>query len=292
MVDVELASNPKIGRFTDAEFRCMLTGVWALAAKASQRGSLTVGGQPATSEDVAHQARCAVSVARRTIDKMVGLGMLDYDADRDCYAVHDWDQINPAPKVDRTAAQRQHRWRGRVRNADRNAVTNGDVTRYVTRDVTPRNAHEVEVEVKKTSSSTTSQKKNARRRAPSRTVDQSSLPDMPSELHGSAHASHRVLRSVWEQRGGDEPTLRGVGLAVAAFPDRDHVMVAREVEHWLIAGRGRQVPCGDVVRRWRSFLKGSPPSTPDRPGDVGVRSDAVRRADAWQDAYGQHGEAA
>lgn len=137
MVHVEIGSSLKVGRFTDAEFRCLVTGVWALAAKTEPRGCLAIGGTPATETDVARQAHCSVTLAKRTIEKMHQLGMLEYDAEHDWYAVHDWDLLNPAPKNDRTNADRQRRYR-----ALRNGVTNGDSNG----PPTPRNAPEVEGE--------------------------------------------------------------------------------------------------------------------------------------------------
>jgi hypothetical protein len=79
MVAVDISTNPKIGRLTDPEFRCLVTGVWPLAAKSDPRGYLLVGRHPATERDVSHQARCAVSVARRTLSKLRELGMLERD---------------------------------------------------------------------------------------------------------------------------------------------------------------------------------------------------------------------
>jgi hypothetical protein len=135
MVDVELASNPKIGRLTDREFRILVSGVWALAAKAEPRGYLVIAGQPATPADVAHQAHCSPAAATATLDKLRQLDMLEFDEDESLERCHDWDEVNPAPKVDQTNAERQRRYRER-RNAERNAL-------HVT-DVTPP---EVEVEV-------------------------------------------------------------------------------------------------------------------------------------------------
>lgn len=136
MVDVELGSNLKIGRFNDGEFRCLITGVWALAAKTEPRGCLSIGGTPATSEDVAHQARCSVALAKRTIEKMVELGMLRYDEEHDWLAIHDWDEVNPAPKRDLTATARQRR---------RRAQGHADVTPDVTPLVTPLSRRDMRV---------------------------------------------------------------------------------------------------------------------------------------------------
>ena len=127
MIAVELGHNQKILRFSDAEFRCLITGVWALAAKTKPRGCLTVGGQPATERDIAGQAHCSVAIAKRTIDKMRALGMLEYDSDCDWFRVHDWDDVQPAPKKDPTNAARQRRHRLKqalARNGKSNAESN------------------------------------------------------------------------------------------------------------------------------------------------------------------------
>jgi hypothetical protein len=134
MVDVELGSNAKVGRFTDAEFRCLVTGVWALAAKADPRGSLIVAGAPATAPDVARQARCSVKIAQATLKRMRNLGMLDGDA-----KVHDWDELNPSP-----GAERSRRWRHK--NVTQSvAQTSRDRHANVTQNVTQA-LLEVEVE--------------------------------------------------------------------------------------------------------------------------------------------------
>lgn len=123
MVDIELGSNPKIGRLNDREFRCLVCGVWALAAKATPRGYLTVAGQPATEQDIAHQGRCSRSVARVTLARLRELGMVEMDSERGLEFCHDWTSLNPEPRPDRTNVERQRRYR-----AARNAVTNGSVT--------------------------------------------------------------------------------------------------------------------------------------------------------------------
>jgi hypothetical protein len=109
MVAVELASNPKIARLSDAEFRCLLTGVWPLAAKARPRGSLRVHQSPAEAADVAHQARSSLAVAKRTLDKLRALGMVERDDALGCETVHDWDKINPSPKASDSPESRRKR---------------------------------------------------------------------------------------------------------------------------------------------------------------------------------------
>lgn len=162
MIEVELSGNPKIARFTDAEFACLVKGVWPLAAKSPVRGRLLVHDQEATPEDVAHQARCSPRVALRTMQKMWQLGMLERDEDMDCVRVHDWEKINPAPKVDRTAAERQAKRRQRL-------ATTRDVTPVSRRDsngshavtVTGVTPPEVEVEVNSSNVGSTSERLRA-----------------------------------------------------------------------------------------------------------------------------------
>lgn len=130
-VDGELGGNPKIGRLTDAQFRCLVTGVWTLAAKASPRGYLVVAGDPFTAQDVAHQAHCSIAVARSTIDKLRRMEMIELDDETGLEFCHDWWTLNPDPKQDSTNAERQARYRDRHNassNGGSNAVTNGQVT--------------------------------------------------------------------------------------------------------------------------------------------------------------------
>ena len=127
MVVNEIAGNPKIARLTDAEFRCLIQGVWPLASKSQPRGYLLVGSLPAEDRDIANQARCSVAVARRTMKKLRELEMVVRDEELGVECCHDWDEINPKPKVDATNAERQRRYRQRLVTL-RNAVTNGDVT--------------------------------------------------------------------------------------------------------------------------------------------------------------------
>lgn len=139
MLEVEIGGNGKVGRLTDAEFRCWIAGVLPLAAKSPIRGCLLVGDMRVEADDVARQARCGVSVATRTLVKLRQLGMVETDEDLGVERVHDFDLHNPAPKKDATNAERQRRYRERLlrryppsRNAVTNAVTNGTETALVT----------------------------------------------------------------------------------------------------------------------------------------------------------------
>lgn len=138
MLDVEAGGNAKLGRLTDAEFRCHITGVLPLAAKSPIRGRLLVGEHKAEAGDVARQARMSVTVARRTIGKLRDLGVIERDEELGCEMVHDFEDWNPAPKKDRTNADRQARYRLRMTeryDASRNGVTNAPVTPTKGREV-------------------------------------------------------------------------------------------------------------------------------------------------------------
>jgi len=147
MVAVELSANPKIGRLTDAEFRCLVGGVWPLAAKANPRGFLLVGALPAEPSDVAHQARCTTPVAARTMAKLRELGMIEMDGPTGWEWVHDWDELNPDPKPsDLPESTRDRKRKSRAGHADvtRDAGTgHADVTSKSPR---ARALPEVEVE--------------------------------------------------------------------------------------------------------------------------------------------------
>lgn len=132
MIDLEAGGNAKLGRLSDAEFRCHITGILPLAAKAPVRGRLLVGDHHATAHDVARQARMSLPIARRTLTKLRDLGVIELDEELGCEMVHDFGEWNPPPKSDRTNAARQARYRERLalrygtsRNAVTESVTNG-----------------------------------------------------------------------------------------------------------------------------------------------------------------------
>jgi hypothetical protein len=77
-------------------------------------------------------ADVTVAEARKAIEVGRALGMLYRDEENDCERVHDWDAVNPAPKQDKTAAERQARRRDRIK-AERDTPV---VTPASRRDVT------------------------------------------------------------------------------------------------------------------------------------------------------------
>lgn len=139
MIDVEIGSNAKIGRFTAAQFQCLVCGVWPLAAKSQPRGCLVVAGQPAIDADIARQARCSTAVARSTLALMRDLLMLETDDETGLEYVHDWHDFNPDPKRSDTPEG----WRERKRR-QRSKAKPADVTRDM--GVTSRDSHAPEVE--------------------------------------------------------------------------------------------------------------------------------------------------
>lgn len=132
-------------------------------------------------------------------------------------------------------------------------------------------------------------KKDARASAPEDEFPE----DLPEHLQTIALAVGRLLKKTALQRGQRKPVTRAaVGHALLTFPDHDHVKVAREVEHWLLHGRGVRKPCADIVTRYRKFLDNSDPAagpplpagvTPmhgPRPGGGGRRLSNAEQVDA------------
>lgn len=107
MVHVDAGRHLKLGHMSPAE-RCAWTlGVLAIAAKARDRGTFTVGDRPADAADVALQANVPKAVATSTLKKARSGGLLVIEDGIE--VVHDFNEHNPAPKFtsDVTAARRQ-----------------------------------------------------------------------------------------------------------------------------------------------------------------------------------------
>lgn len=118
-----------------------------------------------------------------------------------------------------------------------------------------------------------------RKRVASKAVDQDFLPNgVPEQLLDRVEPVLEILGGVHEVRGGNVPTRRGVGLALIAFPERDHVSVARDLEHWTTAGNGVAKPIKDLVRLFRTFLERSPEGSPMRAGAPGMNGAVPRLA--------------
>ncbi len=111
-------------------------------------------------------------------------------------------------------------------------------------------------------------------RPPSKPADPQVLPSgVEGELALRAQSVLDVLAVIQAERGGSAPTLRGVGLAIRRFPDRDHLRVARELEHWALAGSGQRKQVRDWPRTFGTFLDGSQAGDPTRNGEGAARKD-------------------
>ncbi|MDE2468899.1 MAG: hypothetical protein KGL35_09180 [Bradyrhizobium sp.] len=145
MVQHGIGRNRKLHGLTDSEFRAHMAGVLSLASQSPVRGYLLiVAGVEVTAEDVANEAggKVTARVAAAALQKLKDRGVLEWSEEVGAWYVHDWHDLNPGPREDRTNAERQQRFRDRQRNgasnARRNGASNGSVTAC--------NAGEVEVE--------------------------------------------------------------------------------------------------------------------------------------------------
>lgn len=133
------------------------------------------------------------------------------------------------------------------------------------------------------------------KKPPVKTVDQDRLPDdLPAHLHPVVDAVLPRLLAVQDIRGGNVPTRRGVALAIRSHPDRDHLTVANDVEHWATAGRGQNQRVIDWARTYRTFLERTPAGSAPRPAGAGpgplVPLPAERRDEAeakWAEITGR-----
>jgi hypothetical protein len=145
MVDNDIGRSLKLVGLTDSEWRAHVGGVLAIAAKSSIRGRLLIGDERARAEHIAAQAGVKVAAARSCMAKLRAIGVLVEDDEFDCERVHDWDQWNPAPKQDKTAAERQQRRRDKLKNRGASRPGHAPVTLASRRDA--RNVTPTEVEV-------------------------------------------------------------------------------------------------------------------------------------------------
>lgn len=147
MVALDAAANPKIKRLKrkgGKEARwAFFHGVLPIAAKADMRGSFCVGSVPADVDDVVDVADVTLAEAKRMLDLVRELGMLERDEDGIEW-VHDFEVYNPEPKKDPTAAKRARAYRERQRARRDGTVTSHRDGRDANAPVTPP---EVEEEV-------------------------------------------------------------------------------------------------------------------------------------------------
>lgn len=127
MLNVNAGTNEKLAILTDSEYRAHISGVLAVAATAPVRGRLLVGEMEAEPVQIARKAGVTTQAAASALAKLKKVGVLYRDEELDCWAVHDWESLNPEPKKDATAAERQRRYRAR-RKAQRKAIVTPIVT--------------------------------------------------------------------------------------------------------------------------------------------------------------------
>lgn len=146
MVAIGAGTHVKFARLSDSERCAHFLGILSIAAQAPIRGCLLVGEQEAGAAEIAREAGVSKRVASSTLTKLKEIGVLTRDDDLHCWVVHDWSDVNPEPKEDRTNAERQARYRARraKSNGSGNAWHNAVTLRRVTPAVTPP-----EVEVRK-----------------------------------------------------------------------------------------------------------------------------------------------
>jgi hypothetical protein len=168
--------------------------------------------------------------------------------------------------------------------AQQDKISDGHLT--VTRPSPDGPGKEQEQEQEQRRTTGSQSRGNVDARARSKQVDQDAPPaTLADELKPTAAGVLAVLLRVHAERGGNTPTLRGVGLVVAAFPDRDHLTVAGELEHWAVAGTGQRRDVRDWVATYRRFLTNAPAGTPSRQraatslGDGVLKAAQLRRAD-------------
>jgi hypothetical protein len=127
MLHVNAGTNEKLATLSDSEYRAHVSGILAIAATAPVRGRLLVGEMEAEPVQIARKAGVTPQAAASALEKLKKVGVLERDEELDCWVVHDWGELNPEPKKDATAAERQRRYRER-RTAQRNAPVTPGVT--------------------------------------------------------------------------------------------------------------------------------------------------------------------
>lgn len=116
MIVAGSARHAKFRRLTTAERHAFFLGVLSLAAQAPIRGCLLVGDLQADETDIAGEADVTVKEARSALEKLRAVGVIYRDDELGCDRVHDFEEWNPPPKRDNTSAERQKRYRERLKS--------------------------------------------------------------------------------------------------------------------------------------------------------------------------------
>lgn len=93
-----------------------------------------------------------------------------------------------------------------------------------------------------------------------------------------------VLEDVATAKQTTRPTATAVQHAIDAFPDRDHLEVAGELEFWAIHGNGRRRAIKAIAQTYRNFLRKADPAAA---GGAAQRSVTERRHQALRTLVGR-----
>jgi hypothetical protein len=280
MVHVHSGTNGKLGRLTDAEYRCHVGGVLAIAAMSPYRGALLIAeGVKADERDVARLSGKSVPAARSAMSKLRELGILEADDDGVEW-VHDWDVYNPPPAFSETKeAQRLRKQKSQATakgNHDVAAAIQGqldslrkgrDVTREFTSD--SRENHATEVRSRKKEERTRSTRTSGRQANGKQ--EPSPVPQLPAGLSGFLGPVADTLRSVAASRPAALAVTDGaVAKTLQDFSTKDLWPEAQDFGHYWLHGAGAGKPMRDVVQTWRNRLRTRPDvirkSLPPGPG--------------------------
>lgn len=292
MLATDIRRSRKLRKHLTPEERWIYVCVIAIAGEAEPRGDFTIHGEVVEESDLADEAGVSVKAAASALKKLRHIGLLEGLDGVD--VVHDFDDYNPAPKTDSTATERQQRLRDR-RRAERHAVTGG-VTRSVTGAVTgdhnaPVTAYEVEEREEEGEGVTANAVTPPGGRAGSG-VDPSLPPAHLAETDVPRITPLKtVLDRVHAVKGGTPPSVRAVGLVIAAYPGRSHERHANDFEAWWTAGAGANRTLRDVVAAYRQWVGKEQDSSPSTPGptpghvtaDQYVAALNARNAAAYED---------
>ena len=268
------AENLKVATASDKAFR-----LWFNAICYCSRGR-TSGKVPA-----ALITALSVTATRKTVNELLALGLLE-QLDAKTYLVHDYLDYNPSREriEELRGANRDRVARHRERSGNALQAENGNALQDDYSHTRDRSDTDTSLDV---DVQTIKEKLG---RAPTKAADQNEPPNgLADELRPIACSVLDILKTVQAERGGDLPTLRGVGLAMLRFPNRDYVGVAREVEHWALAGRGARKAVKDWSRTFATFLGNTSEGAPVRlvasEGRKVQRSPALEHMDRWKNYY-------
>lgn len=249
-----------VRRLSDGEFRAFV-GMLCMAGESPIRGSLMVSeAQPATVAEVADFAKCKPKDVQSAIEKLAAaetilckeLTVGGTIVVGKAITFMNWADFQPTPKASDSKESRRER---KARSRDSHA--------NVTRDIAECHAGEVEVEVE--GEVRTDSLRSSARRASGVDPDQPP-PHLDAKDHSRIPPLRAVLDRVHAVKGGVPPTVRSIGLVVASFPGRDHVLHAGAFEAWWTAGLGANRPLRDVVQAYRQWVAKEQDSAPGARG--------------------------